>query len=253
VSEPARLSALYEGFVTHSRRTSVRHQFSAPIRLCYLDLDELEDVLGLHPLWSSKRWHPVQVRRSDYGGDPALSLKSGLRRRAESELSTPIGPVRLLAQPRVWGWCFNPIALGFCFSPGADEVAGVVATVTNTPWRERHDYLLRAGDGGAVDVKVPKALHVSPFFPMEQTYSFHISPPGAKLEVSIDVLEEEQTVLRADMRLRRRPLDRAAMTGLLARHPLMSWQVSAGIYAQAARLKKKGAVFHRHPAKAVLG
>jgi DUF1365 family protein len=37
------------------------------------------------------------------------------------------------------------------------------------------------------------------------------------------------------------------MLGLLARYPAMSLQVVAKIYAQAARLKLKGARYHPHP------
>lgn len=243
-------SALYEGRVTHVRRREVDHRFSTKLAMCYLDLDELDAVVAQHPLWSTGRWRPVRVRRADYGGDPDVPLADALRRVVAAGGGPPVGPVRLLAHPRTWGWCFNPLALAFCFDPAGEEVVAVVATVTNTPWGERHDYVLSAGAGGSVDVEVPKALHVSPFLPMEQRYRFRISPPDDVLHAAVDVDEGGRTVLRADLSLRRRPLDRQAMTDLLVRHPAMTWRVSTGIYREAARLAAKGAVFHRHPAKA---
>jgi hypothetical protein len=51
----------------------------------------------------------------------------------------------------------------------------------------------------------------------------------------------------ATLSLRRRELSRPLMLGLLARYPAMSLQVVAKIYAQAARLKLKGARYHPHP------
>jgi len=242
-------SALYEGQVSHRRHREVTHWFSAPVTMCYVDLDELDAVLAQHPLWSTRRWHPVQIRRTDYGGDPAVALPEALRRAGRSVAGMPIGPVRLLAAPRTWGWSFNPLALGFCFDHLDESVAAVVATVTNTPWGERHDYVLRAGDDGTVDTRVVKALHVSPFFPMQQRYRFRISPPGETLQVQVDVEEEGRNVLQADLRMRRRPLDRRAMTDLALRHPALAWRVSAGIYWQAVRLAIKGARVHPHPSK----
>ena len=51
----------------------------------------------------------------------------------------------------------------------------------------------------------------------------------------------------ATLSLERRELSRPLMLGLLARYPAMSLQVVAKIYAQAARLKLKGARYHPHP------
>jgi uncharacterized protein len=242
-------SALYEGRVIHVRRGAVRHRFSAPTAMCYLDLDELDAVLSQHPLWSTGRWRSVQVRRNDYGGDCGLPLKDALHHEGARVANGGLGPVRLLAHPRTWGWCFNPLSLGFCFEQTGEDVAAVVATVTNTPWGERHDYVLPAC-AGKVDTTVQKALHVSPFFSMAQTYHFSISRPAERLQVNVEVEEEGKPVLWAGLSLRRRPLDRWAMTELLVRHPAMTWRVTAGIYLQAARLAAKGASFHRHPSKA---
>lgn len=244
-------SALYEGRVTHVRRKEVSHRFSSKLALCYIDLDELEAVLAQHPLWSERRWHPVQFRRSDYSGEATVPLGESIRATAGEGAAENPGPVRFLAQLRTWGWCFNPLTLAFCFGPDGDELRAVVATVTNTPWGERHDYVLPVGEDGGVDHRVKKAMHVSPFFPMQQTYRFRLAPPGPELRVAVEVEEEGEVVLRADMALRRRPLDRGAMTGLVLSRPPMTWRVSAGIYGQAARLARKGAHFHPHPAKEV--
>lgn len=235
-------SALYEGSVTHRRFGPVEHSFTSRLVLCYLDLDELPAVLALHPLWSDRPGRPAQFRRSDYLGSPAVPLADAVRQTAGCD-----GPVRMLAHLRTWGWCFNPLSLYFCFDPDGRRVERVVASVTNTPWNERHDYVLEAGPDGRVDAEVTKAMHVSPFFPMDQTYRFRVGVPRERLGVLVENAEEGRVVLGAGLRLRRRPLDRRAMGSLLVRNPLTTWRVSAGIYWQAARLAAKGVPVHRHP------
>jgi len=125
----------------------------------------------------------------------------------------------------------------------------VLATVTNTPWGERHTYPLAAEADGSVSSVVAKALHVSPFFSMEQSYRFSVSPPGATLRVRVEVLEAGKVVLRASLYLERRTFSRRSVARSLLLHPASSWSVSTGIYWQAARLALKGAPFHAHPAK----
>jgi uncharacterized protein len=56
-----------------------------------------------------------------------------------------VGPVRLVGHLRTLGWCFNPIVLYLCHDH-TGALAWVVADVTNTPWRERHQYVLAAAD-----------------------------------------------------------------------------------------------------------
>jgi DUF1365 family protein len=245
---PPAHSALYEGRVTHHRLEPTAHTFTSHLALCYLDLEEIPAVLEQHSMWSLRPGRPVQFRRSDYLGDPAVPLLDAVRETAGCD-----GPVRMLAHVRTWGWCFNPLALYFCFDPAGLRVRRVVASVTNTPWNERHDYVLDADPDGRVDVEVAKAMHVSPFFPMEQTYRFRIGIPGEGLGVSVENVEDGRAVFGAGLRLRRRPLDHRAMGSLLVRHPLMTWRVSAGIYWQAARLAAKGVPVHRHPGRAVPG
>lgn len=245
-----RHSALYEGKVTHLRGRDVSHHFTSALTMCYLDLDELPRLLRSHPLWSAGRARPVQFRRSDYSGDPTTPLADSLRRLVEEETGRETGPVRLLAHLRTWSWCFNPLALGFVFDPAGEKVTAVVASVSNTPWRERHDYVLPADGDGRVDCRREKKMHVSPFLPMDETYRFRIEPPGNHLRAIVEAEEEGGIALRATLHLRRRPLDWRSMTLLPLRHPASSWRVSSGIYSQAARLSLKRAPFFPHPTKA---
>jgi len=237
-------SALYEGWLSHSRSVDVTHGFGYQLALCYLDLDEVDAVMADHPLWSSKHISPVRFRRGDYLGREDVPLADAVRTIAELPDNRP---VRLLTHLRTWGWCFNPLSLYFCFDESGEVVDTVVASVTNTPWNEHHEYVFRADADGRIDAEIDKVLHVSPFLGMDQTHRFIIDPPTGEMRVSVENRERGERVFRADMRLQRRVLDRRAMSRLIFRYPFMTWRVSAGIYAQAARLATKGARFHPHP------
>ena len=85
----------------------------------------------------------------------------------------PQGPIRLLTQLRSFGHCFNPVSFYYCFDAGGERVQAVVAEVTNTPWGERHAYVIETAQPRHVAVlagELDKALHVSPFMGMDHRY-----------------------------------------------------------------------------------
>jgi DUF1365 family protein len=163
----------------------------------------------------------------------------------------PTGPVRMLAHLRSLGHCFNPVTFYFCVAPDGERVEAVVAEVTNTPWGERHAYVA-AGGGNAdhvLESRHEKAMHVSPFMPMEMTYRWRVGTPGERLVVGIENRDADgRVVFDAHLALRRRELSRGALLRALVRHPAMTRRVLAGIYAQALRLRLKGARWHAKPA-----
>ncbi len=252
-------SAIYEGWVRHRRFEPVEHSFRYRFFLAYLDLGELPGVLDPYPLYSARRRAPARFRRSDYLGDPARPLDECVRDVVErSGAARPAGPVRLLTGLRYLGHTFNPVSFYYCFDPTGRRVEDVVAEVENIPWGERHAYVLDRGarEGTVLVDELEKKHHVSPLMGMDQTYSFRAGTPGERLQVHIESRPREAgggepgrtpKTFDATLSLERRELSRPLMLGLLARYPAMSLQVVAKIYAQAARLKLKGARYHPHP------
>ena len=237
-------SALYEGRVRHRRFEPVAHSFTYRVYLAYLDLAELPGVLDAHPWWSARHRAPVWYRRADYHGDPAIPLDQAIRDRVEDRQgSRPAGPVRLLANLRTFGWNFNPLAVYYCFEPDGAGLHSIVVEVTNTPWGDRHAYVFDGAEALAAHARTAKALHVSPFLPMDVQYGFESTLPGTELHIRLAVGQ----TFDADLWLGRLPLDRPTMTRTMIRHPLMPQRVSAGIYLQALRLRAKGVPVHRRP------
>ena len=86
---------------------------------------------------------------------------------------------------RNWGHYFSPLSLYYCFDRSGQTVDAVVAEVTNTPWHERHWYVLwqgnRIGEPSQLRFRHPKGFHVSPFMDMDMLYEWHLDEPGAQL------------------------------------------------------------------------
>ena len=118
--------------------------------------------------------------------------------------------MRLLTNLRCLGHLFNPVSFYYCFDRAGEGLQAVVAEVTNTPWGERHAYVLgvRSEDGG-VRERVDKVFHVSPFMAMDHEYELCLTPPGRHLGVEIVSRKDGEVHFDASLQLERARARRA--------------------------------------------
>ncbi len=237
---------VYEGSIRHRRFAVRQHSFEHPLALFYFDVERVGEVAGGRLI--SRRPGLLRFRREDYLGDPRLPLDVAVRRLVETRTGwRPDGPIRLLTQLRTLGHCFNPVSFYFCFDHG-ERLGAVVAEVTNTPWGERHAYVLRdQGDGPVLRGSFEKRLHVSPFMGMEQCYAWRATTPGPTLSVHIENLERGRRAFDATLSLRRSALTRARLRRVVARYPLASMRMLTLIYGHALVLALKRIPIHPKP------
>jgi DUF1365 family protein len=231
----------------------------------YLDLDELPELFDTIPGWSARGPALGWFRRADFLGDPARPLKEEVRRCIREQAGAEHrGPVFLLANLRYFGMQMNPLCCYYCFSEDGSRLQYVVAEVTNTPWHERHSYVLSPGEGLAqeaeqdaqrrLDCDFDKTFHVSPFNPMAMRYHWRSNVPGEALGIHLSNYTESQgKVFDATLSLRAQPLSARSLNRMLALYPLMTAQVAVGIYWQALRLFIKRIPLYPHPDRSPSG
>ena len=239
-------SALYRGTLEHVRTRAPAQRFLHELYMLYLDLDELPE-LACPPVFGVEAPGLLSFRRRDYFGSKREPLKRAVLDRVERELGRrPQGPVRLLTQARSLGPAFNPVSFYYCFGADGASLEAVLAEITNTPWGERHAYVV-PGNGAGARAEFEKSFHVSPFLPPEQRYVWRLSAPASHLVVNMSNQAGGETSFRATLVLRRSELRMETLARAALGRPFMSARVLLWIYRHALELALRGAPFYPHP------
>lgn len=266
-------SAMYSGTLSHRRFTPVEHEFSYPVTLMYLDIDEITEIFSGFLRSAGPRPAPWWFRRRDYLGPSTLSLREAVQARIDRESTAPInrsqpGPIRLLTTVRNFGVGFNPISIYYCFDRDQQSLRTIVAEVTNTPWGRRHSYVIPVTSTkptDAIEHRFTKQLHVSPFNPMDVEYRWRCIVPDSRARVHMDARsigadfqsgnedvkqngnDHNKVFFDATLNLERRTDSIAQLRRSMLGQPFVSWSTLIRIYAQAYVLWRKGAPVHDNP------
>lgn len=250
--------ALYHGEVGHQRYVPKSHGFGYDVSFFWLDLAQLARVELHGSLLKSEKFAAFSYRRRDYlAGD--TDLKQAVLDKVTSlggDVSN-VDQVFMLSPLANWGLYFSPLTLYYCFVHG--QLQSLLAEVSNTPWNERHYYLVPIttsvnGAAGSADVPKPqltefthpKNFHVSPFNPLDMLYQWHVGQPGAELVLSITNWRQQQKIFSAWVKLRRESLHAPALKQLLIHTPWPCVQVVFRIYWHALKLLLKGLPVYGH-------
>ena len=247
-------SCFYEGQVRHRRFKPRGHEFTYNLFQVFLDLDELDQVFSGRWFWSARNPNLAWFKRSDYLGDPNVPLKQAVMEYVERKTGGKTeGPIRMLTHLRYFGHVFNPVTFYYCFDRSDSHVETIIAEITNTPWGERHRYVLSGAPGPDnekyISCNLDKEFHISPFMPMDIRYNWSFTVPGDKLNVHMISFKDGHRLFDASLRMKRYPITAYNCARLLAGFPFMTVKVITGIYWQALLLFLKRIPFYTHPGK----
>jgi DUF1365 family protein len=207
-----------------------------------LDLADLEHFHQAIPFFGYNHTRLCSIWDRDYLNPQDGNIVSKLKHYLNTAgCAGDVATIYLLTMPRVLRMGFNPINIFWCLD-SSGHLSAVVAEVRNT-YREAHPYVLHApqliqsGAGQRARYRFPKQLFVSPFNGVEGVYDLRLSMPEEDLQIDIDLVCDEEPVVRVRLRSRGVPLATAALARTLCRYPLTAASSLPRIAYQAAVLR----------------
>ena len=74
-------SGVYTGTLRHRRFSPARHEFTYPLFMVFLDIDQLPELMKVSPLAGYNRRNWVSYQERDHFGDPTRTLRERVSRR----------------------------------------------------------------------------------------------------------------------------------------------------------------------------
>ncbi|MBQ4859647.1 DUF1365 domain-containing protein [Pseudoalteromonas sp. MMG007] len=239
-------SAVYLGDVRHRRFAVKNHSFNYSLYMMWVDLKQPLNLNNIHPMLGTFGFKALRFKQSDYLQHVPNPQQHTVFERAQMQLKSlgvdeEFEHVYMLGQLRCFGIYFSPVNFYF-YGHTSDEFKYLVAEVSNTPWNERHYYLVPLGK----KVNFKKVFSVSPFMDLNMNYHWHIRHTLSNTLIHIENKKNETLLFDASLRLKRQELTKDAVSQLLKRFPAMTWSVFKGIYVQAFKLFVKKVPFLGH-------
>lgn len=236
--------AIYVGQVGHARYQPKAHQLDYDIAYIWIDLQQAIPDFGWR--FGEAGLRAYSFRRQDYfKGQGHFDL----RRQVLDTVASLGGDVHdddavfLLTPMANWGLYFSPLTQYYLYRDA--KPLYLLAEVSNTPWNERHHYLVPL-HGAVTHYQHAKNFHVSPFHPLDMQYHWQIAQPDAQFQLAIRNVKQGETVFAAWYSLQRQPLTVENLRALVIRFPWQNIQVLLRIYWQALKLVAKGLPFYGH-------
>lgn len=234
-------SAMYQGKVNHRRFTPKSHSFTYSYCMWLIDVDEVAQLNERFTLFGQKKWRPIRFNFADHLAnvtDPA-QFKARIKTKVEELGGHWQGEkLMMMTQVRMMGMYFSPVNFHFCFD--GDTCRYMLAEVSNTPWLEKHWYLVDL-DCGVNE----KDFHVSPFMPIEQDYKWRVKLPQDTFFAHIENWQKNK-VFDATLKMQRVELTNSNILKTFIRFPIIAVSTVAAIYWQAAKMFVKGFKFYSY-------
>lgn len=242
-------SHIYCGNIHHRRFQPKAHVFHYRLYMLALDVDEVEQKRLPSGLFGYRWYNPIRFVQNDYiPGEPARLKVRIINKVLALGGNKAIEKVTMLVQARCFGLYFSPANFYFCYDQN-DQCQYMLVEVSNTPWNQRHYYLVDMNKKLATD----KAFHVSPFMDLDMKYHWCVSEPSQhspRLSVHIENKRAAgDKLFDATLAMNKIVMTNDALFQILKSFPLMTFKIVGGIYLQALKLFMKRIKFVSYQTK----
>jgi len=243
-------SKIYVGNINHRRLSPKKHSFNYSLYMLALDTREMEKKQSPSWLFGFYKFYPLSFIEKDYLRSEPGTLNQRIRNKmTELGGDIDISRIIMLVQVRCFGIYFSPANFYFCYDQN-DKCTYMLAEVSNTPWNERHYYLVNLQR--EYEKKNEKCFQVSPFMDLDMAYFWQVKPPSddnEKLVINIENKRENlqnskaETVFEVCLRMDKQEFTQKSLLNVWCQLPVMTIKVIFSIYWQALKLFIKGIPF----------
>lgn len=241
---------LCHGLVVHRRYRPKLHALRYRVLSLLIDLDEAPALSQRLRFFSYNTANLFSLREADHG-DGGGALKDFVVSKVQAALpDVGVERVQILCFPRILGYVFNPLTVYYCYA-SEGHLTALVYEVNNT-FGDRHHYVLPVdgAEGRSLAQSCSKRMYVSPFNAVEGEYEFHVSAPGEKLAVGVNLRVDGAPVLKAYLAANAQTLSDRALVKAFFGMPAMTFKVIAAIHWEALLLWLKGLRVAKRPKQA---
>lgn len=241
---PFSKSYIYLGNIIHRRFSPKKHSFNYRLYMLALDVSDVEGRTTNKGIFGFSWYHPLRFCEKDYLSGEPFSLSQRITNKVQQlKGHNEINRIVMLVQVRCFGIYFSPANFYFCYDHN-NNCTQMLAEVSNTPWNERHYYLVNLLDKHN-DQTSKKAFQVSPFMDLDMTYFWHIKPPSNVDDALLVKIENKRVdennhqvekLFDASLMMRKKPFSKAILMRIWGQLPLMTVKIILTIYWQALKL-----------------
>ncbi len=237
-------SRFYTGRLWHFRKQGVKNNFSYPVFIWYLDLDEISASGEYDRLIASEKFGLFSFKEKDHGkfDTSDIPLREKIRKITRAhQLPDPMR-IMLLTNLRTAGYVFNPVSFYYLFDQEQNLFAAI-AEVNNT-FGEQKAYLIPFQGSEGCHL-TEKQFYVSPFIRHDSIFEFRLKRPAESLRVEVNTSNHKGFELKALLTGREYQITALRVWGLFLKFPLITLKIIFLIHYQALKLYLKKLPYYK--------